>query len=347
MDKTDGSITSSYGDWTREDFLFTYSEEERQELRFNKMVVEQEIKWYSYFLIYEQQLILWFTGAEAIIFNFIDWYTKAWKFFWYSIPQICNKVHRWRDKVINVIKSLLDKWYIVETPWKDRYWRGRRFLSTTMKYNSELANLVYQSENPTIPVGKSDGYQSENPTHSNIYSNINNIDICLPKQKNSDNIEETQDNTKERKENVAAKEKKERSPKKSKKRMDYPEDYEKIWRIYPHNHCVKQDVYWLWQQYSEEEKARLLIWAQIEELDWNYVEKWKIRMSNRMDRWMDSYTLTKDWIPEFVDIVDKLNNIQDEQTRKEWLDKAREYFGEDYVRTALSKVTKKITLEFH
>lgn len=330
MDKTDGSITSSYGDWTREDFLFTYNEDEKQQNEINRNN-SQLILNPKFIPISPMMIRCGYSYLEAILYWFIDF------FLCYNDKFYCTNEQLWEmlwvsDKTISLaIKRLIDDW-LIAVSYKIKSWGGKiRFLKNV---NSDFTKMYSQ----TLQKGKG----IDNKIIDNKI-----IDICLSEQEFSDNIEKTQDNTKERKENVAAKEKKERSPKKSKKRMDYPEDYEKIWRIYPHNHCVKQDVYWLWQQYSEEEKARLLIWAQIEELKWDYVKKWETRMSNRMDRWMDSYTLTKDWIPEFVDIVDKLNNIQDEQTRKEWLDKAREYFGEDYVRTALSKVTKKITLEFH
>ena len=246
----------------------------------------------------------------GLYWNEIEWTWPAMWMFLLIKPQLDANYKRYVNWC---------KWWVY---WK-LWWRPKKTWDNSQK----------PQDNPNLTPNDND----------NVNDNVN-VNVNENENISAWNTPSIPDNIKEKKEKVAAKERKE---KKSKKRIDYTEDYENIWRIYPHNHCVKQDVYWLWQQYSEEEKARLLIWAQIEELKWDYVNKWKTRMSNRMDRWMDSYTLTKDWIPEFVDIVDKLNNIQDEQTRKEWLDKAREYFGEDYVRTALSKVTKKITLEFH
>lgn len=334
MEKTNWSIISNYWEWTREDFLFTYSEEEKQEIRFNKMVVEQEIKWYSYFLIYEQQLILWFSEPEAIMFNFIDWYTKAWKLFWYSIPQICKKTHRWRDKVINTIKVLIDKWYVVEHPWKDRYWRNRRFLSTTTKYNSELSKLIYQSENPTIPVGKSDGYQSENPTHSNIYSSINNIYICPENVKNDDisryNVGFDPDNSKERKEKVAPKEKKEI--------LWYSEEFEKFWKLYPAPswRWSKKDSWKKWNSWNDEDidKIKLKI---LEECV--YVKSWK-----KEKQWVcafEKFLENNKWVD--VDIEWLVNTYMkyNWDIKKKWLELMKKYFWEDLIKKYIFKYIKE------
>ena len=173
MEKSWWSITSEYMGWTREQFLFTYNESEKQENNFNKFVVEQEKKWWSYFVIEQQQLALWFSEAEAIMYNFVDWYTKAWKYFWFSTQDICDKLYWWKDKVINTIKSLEKKWYITREKWKDRFWNERRFLSSTTKYSLELLKLRGVSENQIGGIWKSDRGVSENPTHSIIDSTIN------------------------------------------------------------------------------------------------------------------------------------------------------------------------------
>ena len=177
MEKTNWTITQNYWDYQVENMLFTYNENEIQENRFNKFVVEQERKWWSYFVIEQQQLALWFSEAEAIMFNFIDWYTKSWKYFWYSTQDICEKTYWWKDKVINTIKSLVKKWYVIKEKWKDRFWNERRFLSTTTKYSLELLKLRGVSENQIGGIWKSDRGVSEKPTHSIIYSNINSNKI--------------------------------------------------------------------------------------------------------------------------------------------------------------------------
>jgi hypothetical protein len=188
MDKTEWMITENYWDYKVEKMLFTYNENEIQENRFNKFIVEQERKWWSYFVIEQQQLALWFSEAEAIMFNFIDWYTKSWKYFWYSTQDICEKTYWWKDKVIGTIKSLVKKWYVIREKWKDRFWNERRFLSTTTKYSLELLKLRGVSENQIGGIWKSDRGVSEKPTHSIIYSNINSNNII-----ENQNQEQSQD----------------------------------------------------------------------------------------------------------------------------------------------------------
>ena len=181
MDKTEWIITENHWDYKVEKMLFTYDENEMQENRFNKFIVEQERKGWCYFVIEEQQLALWFSEAEAMMFNFIDGFTKSWKYFWFSTKDICKKTHWWKDKVIDTIKSLEEKWYVIRDKKYDRFWNERRFLSTTPKYSLELLKLRGVSENQIGGVsenqiggiGKSDRGVSENPTHSIIYSNIN------------------------------------------------------------------------------------------------------------------------------------------------------------------------------
>lgn len=173
MEKTEWTITEDFWDYKVEKTLFTYNEEEKQENTFNKFIVEQERKGWCYFVIEEQQLALWFSESEAMMFNFIDGFTKSWKYFWFSTKDICKKTHWWKDKVIETIKSLVEKWYVIRDKKYDRFWNERRFLSTTPKYSLELLKIRGVSENQIGGIGKSDRGVSENPTHSIIYSNIN------------------------------------------------------------------------------------------------------------------------------------------------------------------------------
>lgn len=171
MIKTDWSITSQYWNWTREDFLFTYDEKENQEIAFNKFVTEQEIGKKSIFIAYEWQFELWFTQNEAMLYNFIDWYTRSNRLFWYSTMQISKKMHISETSVKTTINSLIKKWYVIKHPWKDKHWNERRFLSTTWKYSSELAEKIGWS--------KSDWGVGEIWPQSNINSIINNSKIWI------------------------------------------------------------------------------------------------------------------------------------------------------------------------
>lgn len=321
MEKTDWSIISQYWEWTRQDFLFTYSEEERQEIRFNQMIVEQEIKWYSYFIVYEQQLVLWFSEPEAMLFNFVDWYTQAWKLFRYSISQICKKTHRWKDKVINTIKSLKDKWYIIEHPWKDKFWQKRRFLSSTTKYSLELLKLRGWSENQIEVVGKSDRGWSENPTHSNIYSNINNIYMSSDWKKTDISPVDTYD--------IREKEKEKSCGKREKEINWYSKDFEECWKRYPAPSWrgSKKDSYKKWLSWNDED-IELIKKKVLEECvnvnSWKKDKKRVCSFEKYMEnnRWVD---VNIEWL-----VNDYMKCSWD--IKKKWIELLKEYFWEEEVK---------------
>lgn len=199
MIKTEWTITSQWDGYTREDMLFTYNEQDKQEIAFNKFIKEQEENSYSYFIIKEEQLCMWMTEAESILFNFIDGYTQANRWFRYSTQQIMKKLHRWKNKVVDTIKKLQEVWFISKDIKKDRYWQWIRLLKTTSKYQ-ECLNYYRDTmkclwgglkikqplfENQTTVVWKT----NTSNIYSNIWSNINSSsneeeDIYIPEEGN-------------------------------------------------------------------------------------------------------------------------------------------------------------------
>ena len=72
-----------------------------------------------------------------------------------------------------------------------------------------------------------------------------------------------------------------------------------------------------------------------------------MRMSQRIDRWMEWYVKPEDRKSDFIKAIWQLNWIQNEEIKQKWLNKAKELFGEDYVRGALIKASWKISLDLH
>jgi hypothetical protein len=84
MDKTEWMITENYWDYKVEKMLFTYDEKEQEEIKLAKKVYEQELWKLEYFTFYQIQLENGMNESQAILYNFIDWYTKTDRDFFYS-----------------------------------------------------------------------------------------------------------------------------------------------------------------------------------------------------------------------------------------------------------------------
>ena len=130
------------------------------------------------------------------------------------------------------------------------------------------------------------------------------------------------------------------------KRKEYPADFEEIRRIYPQNWWKKFDIYKLWCEYNEKERADFLVGAKHLHIYWEYIRHGDIRRSNRMDRWMDGYVVW-DEKEKLLETMKQVVNIKDESIMNEAINIAKEFFGEEYVRWALIKNTQRITLDFH
>ena len=130
------------------------------------------------------------------------------------------------------------------------------------------------------------------------------------------------------------------------RRVNYPADFELFWDVYPHNHCRKKDTYRLWQEYSDEERSQFLLWAKHECLYWDFIRHWETRMSQRCDRWMDSF-VPPDEKEKLLETMKQVVSIRDEEVMNKAIAKAKEFFGEDKVRRALIKNTQRIVLDFH
>ena len=62
---------------------------------------------------------------------------------------------------------------------------------------------------------------------------------------------------------------------------------------------------------------------------------------------MEWYVKPEDQKADLINSIGQINSIQDEELKQKGLDRARELFGEDYVRWALIKASGKISLDLH
>lgn len=169
MDKTEWTISQNYWDYEVENTLFTYSKEEQEKIRLAKKIYEQEIWKLEYFTFYQIQLENWMSESQAILYNFIEWYTKTNRDFFYSNETISEKLKWGKDKITNVLKELEKEWYITVKKRIKSWWWLNRFIKTTWKGNPDL--LI--RKNRIWEIGKTELDNSEKPTEVLYNSNIN------------------------------------------------------------------------------------------------------------------------------------------------------------------------------
>lgn len=141
MIKTDWSITSQYWNWTREDFLFTYDEEEKQDNEVNKNNASLILN--PKFIPVSPIMIRWgYSYLEAILYWFIDF------FLCYNEKFYCTNEQLWEmlwvsEKTISLaIKRLIDDW-LIAVSYKIKSWGGKiRFLKNV---NSDFTKMYSQT----------------------------------------------------------------------------------------------------------------------------------------------------------------------------------------------------------
>lgn len=210
MDKTEWTISQNYWDYEIENTLFTYSKEEQEKIRLAKKIYEQEIWKLEYFTFYQIQLENWMSESQAILYNFIEWYTKTNRDFFYSNETISEKLKWGKDKINNVLKELEKEWYITVKKRIKSWWWLNRFIKTTWKGNPDL--LI--RKNRIWEIWKTELDNSEKPTevlyNSNInYSNyyINNTEQSSENQKENNSLSLSNSSIEEKEKSSAKKEK--------------------------------------------------------------------------------------------------------------------------------------------
>lgn len=168
MEKTEWTITENHWDYQVENTLFTLNSDELEQIKLAKKIYEQELWKLEYFTFYQIQLENGMSESQAILYNFIEWYTKTNRDFFYSNDTISEKLKRWKDKITNVLKELEKDWYTTTKKRIKAWWWLNRFIKTTWKGNPDL--LI--RKNRIWEIGKTELYNSEKPNVVLYNSNI-------------------------------------------------------------------------------------------------------------------------------------------------------------------------------
>lgn len=214
MLKTDWSITSQYWDWTREDFLFTYDEEEKQNNEVNKNNASLILN--PKFIPVSPIMIRWgYSYLEAILYWFIDF------FLCYNEKFYCTNEQLWEmlwvsEKTISLaIKRLIDDW-LIAVSYKIKSWGGKiRFLKNV---NSDFTKMYSQ----TLQKGKG----IYNKIIENKNNNISSSSVSNETSSEGNTINSNLLNSKEW---LGV--------------SDYTAQFDIFWKIYPHaRKWKKQDA---------------------------------------------------------------------------------------------------------
>lgn len=105
MEVTDGAITSVNDDYTVEQTLFTYSEEERQEQKFNK--VNADLIWRpEFFYVDYEMLHSGFSLLETALYGFIKFFLKNNEKFYCSSERLAEMFCVSSNTIDNTLKRL-------------------------------------------------------------------------------------------------------------------------------------------------------------------------------------------------------------------------------------------------
>ena len=155
MEKTNWSITSEYMGWTKEEFLFTYSESEKQQNEVNKNNASL-IFYADYYPRYNSLLNLDTTLEEDIILSFLYYWTKSWKYIYVKNEDLALLIKSSVKTASRVIQKLVDKWYVdmkikrIVWAWTDRKLR----LNHTKVILSSQMSQIDLSDKSNWPVIK-------------------------------------------------------------------------------------------------------------------------------------------------------------------------------------------------
>jgi len=191
MEKQDWSFISEWDWYKREDFLFTYNEEEKQQNEINKNNVKLMFK--PKYIIFKPQLLeLWLTINEALVYWLIDWYLRDCSDrFYFTNEEIWNIFWFWEQNTSLIIKKLKEKWFI-ETNYKlkSNWWKIRfiknlysdykNFYSPNIKKFIDNNNNI-NNNNINILLSKDNNSKAENFNETPLL----NIDVEEEKEKNS------------------------------------------------------------------------------------------------------------------------------------------------------------------
>lgn len=128
MERVDWSITTEYGGWSNEQFLFTYSEEEREEARLNKMNAELVLK-PKFIPLYPKLLQNGYGLMESVLLGFIDFFLGNNDRFYCTNEQLAELFNCSTQTISTAIKSLESRWDIILHKKIKAWWGTIRFIT--------------------------------------------------------------------------------------------------------------------------------------------------------------------------------------------------------------------------
>lgn len=168
MEKSNWSFTSDNGNYQREDFLFTYSEEEKQENEINRNNAQLVLK-PEFLTINYEMLHNWFTRYECALYSFIKFFLTNNDRFYCSNEQLAEMLNIGERSVSLGIEKL-QKADLIKTKTKIRAWGWKiRFI---------------ELQKTTVPNRRICDSKSQKPHY--IYNNI--IEDNLSNSNELDNI---------------------------------------------------------------------------------------------------------------------------------------------------------------
>lgn len=277
----------------------------------------EEILWEWYWImpnkvLYDKEL----TPTQKLIFTIVSslcaerWYCRA------SNNYIAKLLGLWTTTVRDAISMLVKKWYLNTKVEKNE--GNKRYLTLWQKFAIPMAENCY--------------------TYGEKLPHINTIDNYkwIIDKNNTKSFEN--DIT----ENALWERKEKSCEKKKRKKIEYTEDYENIWKIYPQNWWTKEKIFKIWQDYDEDKKNKLVFWAKVIRLRnmtwWKYVQ--------RMDRWMDWYEHPDNELEKLKEVkkeVDKMTSVEEKNKCYEYM---KEMFGEELFRRVARATTETISFNW-
>ena len=125
MERTEWSVTSEYMGWTKQEFLFTYNESEREENEVNKnnawLIYEAD-----FYPLYTDFLKLDINATELIIISYLYYWTKRGKWIYTKNEDLAALTKTSVPTITRALKNLVDKWYISVIEKKLKIWTDRK-----------------------------------------------------------------------------------------------------------------------------------------------------------------------------------------------------------------------------
>ena len=160
MERVDWSVTTQYWEGSSEQFLFTYSEEEREEARLNKMNAELVLK-PKFIPVYPSMLQNGYSLIEATIYGFIDFFLSNNEKFYCTNEQI--------GEMLNVGIKLRDAG-LIDISYRIKWGGGKiRFIHLSSEYK-KIESMTFKKWKSDIQNVK--GIYNKNIENKKIENNI-------------------------------------------------------------------------------------------------------------------------------------------------------------------------------